>query len=129
MNQILMNQLLQSWIIGISIVVGVIVFCILICVIFKLKRQPEISKIIIDETFITSLLSYLGGVGNILECSVDNGRLKFHVQSLNHIDGNGLKTLSTSGVFITGNMVKLLFKYDSQTIKDQLVPLLGGKSK
>ena len=78
-------------------------------------RKPKGIKI--DEEFISNLLEILGGNNNIKEVSVDNGRLKFLVDDLDKVNLNALKEVSTSGVFVTGNVIKTLFKLDSQTIK------------
>ena len=67
------------------------------------------------------MLKGLGGLDNILSVCIDNGRVKFKVNDLDLINAEGLKSLSTSGVFITGNNVKLLFKYDSKDILNLLV--------
>ena len=63
----------------------------------------------VDEEFISSMLHGLGELANINSVSVDNGRVKFSVKDLDLLVADELKALSTSGVFITGNNVKLLF--------------------
>lgn len=88
---------------------------VLIIVFFLYFRKPKGVKI--DEEFINNLLNILGGNNNIKEVSVDNGRLKFLVDDLDKVNLNSLKEVSTSGVFVTGNVIKTLFKLDSQTIK------------
>ena len=57
---------------------------------------------------------------NINDVTVDNGRLKFNVVDLDKVDLNGIKAIATSGVFVTGNIIKTLFKLDSQVIKQAL---------
>ena len=66
------------------------------------------------------MLHGLGELNNINSVSVDNGRVKFSIKDLELLVTDELKALSTSGVFITGNNVKLLFKYDSNTIVSAL---------
>ncbi len=56
----------------------------------------------------------------INDVTVDNGRLKFNVVDLDKVDLNGIKAIATSGVFVTGNIIKTLFKLDSQVIKQAL---------
>ena len=114
----------QTWLLYIGIVVGAIVLIgLLFFLLFGLrsKRDSKIERIVIDEQFINDLLIGLGNLENIINVCIDNGRLKFKVNDLELVDGNALKQLSTSGVFITGNNVKLLFKYDSSLILKDLI--------
>ena len=74
----------------------------------------------IDDEFINNLIHLLGEKDNINDVTVDNGRLKFNVVDLDKVDLNGIKAIATSGVFVTGNIIKTLFKLDSQVIKQAL---------
>ena len=74
----------------------------------------------VDEEFINNLIHLLGEKDNINDVTVDNGRLKFNVVDLDKVDLNGIKAIATSGVFVTGNIIKTLFKLDSQVIKQAL---------
>lgn len=82
-----------------------------------MKKKNSTPKIKIDDEFITTLIMYLGTITNIKSVGVDNGRLKIEVNDLDVADLNAIQTMTTSGVFVTGNNIKLLFKYDSETIK------------
>lgn len=85
---------------------------------FRKKREnaKKENRVTVDSAFMDKLLISLGGVDNIEGVSIDNGRVKFLVSDLDLVMSTELKTLSTNGVFITGNNVKLLFKYDAQEI-------------
>ena len=113
----------ETWFLYIGIVAAVI---LLIGVILfftcglRSRREKKIEHITIDNEFMDSLILGLGNSANIESVSIDNGRLKFKVKDLELLDTNRLKELSTSGVFITANNVKLLFKYDSESILKEL---------
>ena len=92
-------------VIGVLVLVGAIIGILII-----LKKKPK--RIKIDEEFITNIFNLLGGKTNINDITVDNARLKFNIKDLDIVDLNGLKALSNQGVFITGNNIKTLFKYD-----------------
>lgn len=114
----------ETWILYIGIVLATIL--IIGAVLFficglRSKREKKVVHVVIDEKFISDLLLGLGSEGNIKEVSIDNGRVKFKVNDLDSLDTDTLKTLSSSGVFITGNNVKLLFKYDSAVIFEELI--------
>ncbi|MBO5711435.1 MAG: PTS transporter subunit EIIB, partial [Acholeplasmatales bacterium] len=103
------NVIIYS-VIGALVLVGIIVGLILI-----LKKKPK--RIKVDEEFINNIFTLLGGKQNINDITVDNARLKFKINDLDIVDLNGLKAVSNQGVFVTGDNIKTLFKYDSETIK------------
>ena len=69
---------------------------------------------------INNLLSLLGEKDNINQINVDNGRLKITVNDLDKVNLEGIKAVATSGVFVTGNIIKTLFRLDSETIQKAL---------
>lgn len=122
-----MNTLLnstQTWLLYIGIIVGaIIVIGLILFLTFGLRSKrdnKQVERVVVDEEFINNLLSGLGDATNISSVCIDNGRLKFKVNDLDLVNGEALKELSTSGVFITGSNVKLLFKYDSALILKEL---------
>lgn len=108
----------------IAIIVGcILLVCLIIALIIILKKKGS-NKIVIDEEFINNLLNALGSISNIETVKVDNGRLKFLVSDLEIIDFESLKKMSTAGVFITGNNIKMLFQYDAKTIEKSILSLI-----
>ena len=115
---------IQSWLLALGIVLAVAIVLFLIFYLtsgFRKKETGKNERVIVDEVFISSLLNGLGSKENITSVSLDNGRVKFLVKNLDLLLTEELKKISTSGVFITGSNVKLLFKYDSNTIVEALV--------
>lgn len=108
------------------IIGGGVVFIALVVVLILLlvRRKPKQKHIKVDDEFTNNLLVLLGGKENILEVAVDNGRLKFKVSNLDIVNLEGIKGIATSGVFVTGNIIKTLFKLDSQIIKKAIEKLL-----
>ena len=101
------------------IIIGVAILVLLLVVafiIFKKKKNPN-SKIKVDDDFINNLIGYLGEIKNVNNVNVDNGRLKIEVNDLDIVKLDEIKSLALNGVFVTGNVIKILFKYDSNTIK------------
>jgi phosphotransferase system IIB component len=123
-----MNILLSktdAWLIYIGVIVGVIIILGLVFYFTcglrsKREKSGKVEHVVVDELFIETLLSGLGGKDNIKNVSIDNGRVKFNIIDLDLLNQDAIKTVSTSGAFITGNNVKLLFKYDSEVIVNTL---------
>lgn len=123
-----MNILLSktdAWLIYIGVIVGVIIILGLVFYFTcglrsKREKSGKVEHVVVDELFIETLLSGLGGKDNIKNVSIDNGRVKFNIIDLDLLNQEAIKTVSTSGAFITGNNVKLLFKYDSEVIVNTL---------
>ena len=116
----------ETWLLYIGIIVGTILILGLIFFLTcglrsKREKRNKVERVVVDEEFISTLLNGLGNLENIASVCIDNGRVKFKVNDLDLVKAEELKALSTSGVFITGNNVKLLFKYDSKDILALLV--------
>ena len=101
-----------------ALLIVVLVIALAVALVFILKNKKP--KIKVDEAFIDKLLDLFGGSGNISSVKVDNGRLKIEVKDLEPVKLDGLKEVSEAGVFVTGNIIKILFKLDSLTIKKYL---------
>ena len=118
----------QTWFLYIGIVVATIILIGLILFLtcgLRSKREKDLKKdhVVVDEVFMNTLIEGIGQLANIQCISIDNGRLKFKVSDLDLVKADLLKELSASGVFITGSNVKLLFKYDSKVILNELTKL------
>ena len=98
-----------------SVIGAVVIIALIVCLIVFLKKKPK--RIKVDEEFIENIYKVLGTKENILDITVDNARLKFRIKDLDSVDLEGLKEISNQGVFVTGDNIKTLFKYDSETIK------------
>lgn len=102
------------WGVGILALVAIVLVVILI-----INKKPK-SKIKVDDEFINNIIEYYGGKDNIGAISVDNARLKVEVKDLDIVNLEQLKANSEAGVFITGNIIKTLFKFDSKLIKSSI---------
>ena len=116
----------ETWFLYIGIVLATILIIGAIlyftCGLRSKRDNKKVSEHVnVDEAFMTILLEGLGSLSNIENVSIDNGRIKFKIKDLDNINAEQLKEISTSGVFITGSNVKLLFKYDSSTILEELI--------
>ena len=116
----------ETWFLYIGIVLATILIIGTIlyftCGLRSKRDNKKVSEHVnVDEVFMTTLLEGLGSLTNIECVSIDNGRIKFKINDLDSINAEQLKEISTSGVFITGSNVKLLFKYDSNTILEELI--------
>ena len=106
-------------------VAGILVLILIIILIILLKaKKPKQKRIKVDDEFINNLIDLLGGIKNIEDVKVDNGRLKLAVLDLEKVNLNGIKEIATSGVFVTGNNIKTLFKLDSQLIKSRIEKMI-----
>lgn len=107
-------------IIGVAIIIAIAIAGIIVLLCTKKSK----NKIVVDETLINNMIAFLGGKENIKDYSKENARVKFLVNSVESVDLESLKTISEKGIFITGNNVKTLFKYDSDLIIKMLDKIL-----
>ena len=97
---------------------GIVLACVAVVagIIVILLTRKNKNKVVVDEQLVNNMISFLGGKENIPTYKQEAGRVKFEVIDLNKVDLESLKTISSKGVFVTGNNVKTLFKYDSNVI-------------
>ncbi len=112
-----------KYIIPLIVAISLILIVAIIIAVIKNKNKNHVK---VDEDFINNIVSDLGGKDNIKNVLVDNARLKIEVNNLDNIAADKLHEKSPSGVFITGNYIKLLFKYDSQLIKREIERVTRG---
>ena len=101
-----------------SIASAVLMIALFLLIVFLGKRKEKRPKI--DENFINNIIVLYGNKENISKVSTDNGRLKIEVNDLEKVELEKLKEISTNGVFVTGSVVKTLFREDSELIKKEL---------
>ncbi len=104
----------------IFIIIGAVLIVIVVLFLLIFLKKKDKKGLKIDDEFISNLLSLLGEAENIIDVNVDNGRLKISVNDLDKVNLEGIKAVATSGVFVTGNIIKTLFRLDSETIKKAL---------
>ena len=109
----------KVWIMIVAAIVLLLLIALIIFLIIKNKSKGG-KRITVNDEFITNLITLLGETKNIKETNVDNGRLKITVDNLDLVNLEGIKEIATSGVFVTGNIIKTLFRLDSQTIKKEM---------
>ena len=110
----------------IPLVVAICVVLIAALIIYLVIKNKNKGHVKVDNEFIDNIILDLGGKENIKDVNVDNARLKIGVNNLDLIKADELHLKSPSGVFITGNNIKLLFKYDSQAIKREIDKRMRG---
>ncbi len=79
---------------------------------FKKKKK----RIVVDEELILNFINYLGSKENIINYSIDGSRVKVEVKNVNLCNLEEIKSISSGGVFVTGNFVKASFKYSASDI-------------
>ena len=106
------------------IAIVVLILCVVGLVIFLKRRTPKIR---INQEFMHQLLTALGSIDNVKDAKTMNGRVILEVEDIEKVTFDTLKELSTKGVFITNQTIKMLFPYDSETISKEIKNLLHTK--
>lgn len=107
----------------------VILFLVALVVILKLvMMQPKASKKITTVDKSEEVIPYLGGIDNIIKASLDGNRVKFQVKDIDIVMLEGFKELGASGIFISGNNVKMVLPFSAQMTVDKINSnIFGGK--
>jgi len=108
-------------------IVAIVLFVILLTIFIILqvkKKKSKTSKIKVDNELISTLITLLGGENNVKTYSSEGSRVKFELESLDNVKLDELKEISTGGVFVTGNNVKIPFAYSSEEVIKMLNKVL-----
>ena len=106
------------------IAIVVLILCVVGLVVFLKRRTPKNR---INQEFMHQLLTALGSIDNVKDAKTMNGRVILEVEDIEKVTFDTLKELSTKGVFITNQTIKMLFPYDSETISKEIKNLLHTK--
>lgn len=112
----MINAVDLNWvwvIVPVCVVILILAVILTLVIVLKKKKHPRIK---VNQEFIREIIDALGSRKNILNASTINGRIHFEVENLELLNQAKLKELSTTGVFITNQSVKMLFSYDSELI-------------
>ncbi len=115
-----------SWLIVLGSVVILAGSGALILILLRRKKTPVSRPV--DESAIDALVSRLGGIGNILEASLDGARLKFTVRNVDACDLTGLRCGGALGIFVSGNAVKFMLTGDSDRVVDRSHAMKKGET-
>lgn len=108
-----------QYLIWLALIIGVCLIVIGLIVFLVIKKKKS-GHIRVDAIFIRQLINNLGGESNIEAVEVEQSRLKFKVKDITLADLEGIKSASLQGVFVSGNNIKTLFKYESEIIAAEI---------
>ncbi|MCK5731494.1 MAG: hypothetical protein KAH13_00595 [Tenericutes bacterium] len=99
-----------------------VILCVLIVVvgfyfIFMYKPKPKLKPL--SEEEISLIISLFGGDTNIKEVSKEGSRYSFELENVEKCNLEKIKDLGATGVFVSGNTVKLIFPFDANVIMNK----------
>ena len=108
----------------------VLVLIIVTISFIRLQKKPKkvVSKPIEDEQMISFIECY-GGFNNIRNASLDGRRLKVELIKIDNMDVERFKTLGATGIFISGNNVKMVLPYDMKKLVEKINEEINGGEK
>jgi len=106
----------------------VILFLVALVVIIKLVvMQPKVKKQVTTVEKSEVVIEFLGGIANINKASLDGNRIKFQVKDIDIVRLEGFKELGASGIFVSGNNVKMVLPFSAQMTVDKINSnIIGG---
>ncbi|MCF7923801.1 MAG: PTS transporter subunit EIIB [Candidatus Izimaplasma sp.] len=106
----------------------IVLIIVLIMLIRLTKASKETSKKPLEDEKINAFIDCYGGIENINKIELDGSRLKVSIKNIDKVNINEFKALGATGIFISGNNIKMVLPYDM----DKLVKKInddkyGGK--
>ena len=98
------------------IIIGCALFLVVLAIFLIFINRKGNNKVKVDDQFIRKLVENLGNKTNIVDVNNESGRVKITLENLELAKLEEIKSMSTAGIFITNNTIKMLFTYDSDLI-------------
>ncbi|MFP4477847.1 MAG: hypothetical protein ACLFPM_00275 [Candidatus Izemoplasmatales bacterium] len=106
-----------------------IVFVLLLSVylLFRLqKRSVTVKPKPLEDDKIDEFIRSYGGIENITQADIEGKRLKVNLVEVKAADIERFKSLGATGVFISGNTIKMVLPYDSNKLVKKINDNIGG---
>ena len=109
------------WILVVILFIGFVLF-------FTFKQSKPKKRVIqpIEDEKIIAFISCYGGLDNIESAELDGKRLKIKIKDIDKVDIEKLKTLGATGIFITGQTVKMVLPYDMEKLVNKINENING---
>ena len=105
----------------------IVILCLLLIIRIRLKPKKQLIQVI-DSEQVAEFIKLYGGIENIEHAEVDGKRLKIKVIDIEKVELEQFKRLGASGIFISGNHIKMVLDYDMEQLVNQInQDLNGGK--
>ena len=97
-------------------------FVILRILLIKPKGKEEVE----EKDHFEEVVKNLGGLLNIVTASRDGSRVKFQIKDIDITNLDAFKEMGATGVFISGNNVKMVLPFNAQTLVDKINSYKSG---
>ncbi len=100
-----------------------VILCVLIIVIgvyFIYFYKPKVKTAPLSDEEVNLIIGLFGGKDNIKEVSNSGSRFRFVLHEVEKCNLDGIKDLGCTGIFVSGNQVKLIFPFDAERLNEKL---------
>ena len=102
------------------IIVAVVLTAIITYSIYH-RKPKKMKQIPVEDEKIQAFIECYGGLDNIDSIELDGRRLKLQLNHVDLVDIDRFKSLGATGIFISGNQVKMVLPYDMQKLVDYIL--------
>jgi phosphotransferase system IIB component len=85
-----------------------------------LTGSKKVKTVDMADELITEIIDYFGGTSNLKSASKDGSRLRITVVDVKKCQLEEIKNLGATGVFVTGNQVKLMFPFPVEKLVEKI---------
>ncbi|QWC00471.1 hypothetical protein KHQ88_02560 [Mycoplasmatota bacterium] len=127
MNILFMNDILNWFKYNFWWLLIVFVLLFVLYLVIRLQKQPskKVEKPVEDEK-IDEFIKCYGGIKNIKQASIDGRRLKVSLVNVDNADLEQFKSLGATGIFISGNNIKMVLPYDMNKLVNKINENIDG---
>lgn len=99
-----------------------VILCVLIIAVgiyFIYFYKPKVKTPPLSDDEVNLIIGLFGGKDNINEISNTGSRFKFLVNDVEKCNLDGIKDLGCTGIFVSGNQVKLIFPFNAEKLNEK----------
>lgn len=89
-----------------------VLIIVVIALIRLLNYQKVTEKLPVEDETINDFIDCYGGIKNINKAELEGSRLKVNLNDINKANIDKFKDLGATGIFISGNNIKMVLPYD-----------------
>jgi phosphotransferase system IIB component/uncharacterized membrane protein YuzA (DUF378 family) len=101
------------------IIIGMCAVAVYLSLSSKKEKRPDPGA-----EQVAACVKTFGGKENLKAVQLDGNRLRFELLSLKKCDYQGLKKLGATGIFVSGNHVKFIYKDNASALKSGIEAII-----
>ena len=94
----------------------IVLIIVVVAIVRLLNTEKDTQKPTIEDEKINEFIISYGGIKNINKAEIEGSRLKINLKDVSKANIDKFKDLGATGIFISGNNIKMVLPYDMEKL-------------